>query len=225
MLDILERNKNELASDYAKRILRHNIVSLKLEPGQQLNEAELIAEIGVSRTPIREAILDLKRIGVVDVYPQSGTFVSLLDFHLAEDIRYMRYLLESDLAAQACRVNAPDILMKMYENVQLQKLYSTRDPGKFFELDNAFHHLLYVMCGKEGLYSIIEDSSIRFDRVRVLSYTLDYAQELVEEHKALVQAIEARDSKTAARVMKKHLTRAIKDNDTLMKKYPQYYKK
>lgn len=224
MLEILERKKGELAGDYAGRILRHNIVKMVLAPGQQLSEPELAAEIGVSRTPVREALLNLKRIGVIDVYPQSGTFVSLIDYRLAEDVRYLRGLLECDLVAQACRTRKEEHILKMYENVQLQKLYISRNPGKYFELDNAFHRQLYLMCGKEHLFDLIEERAVSFDRLRVLSYSLNYTKELVDEHEAIVKAIEEGDEKTAAEIMKKHLSRAIKDNESLRNKFPQYYK-
>lgn len=224
MLEILERRKGELAGDYAGRILRHNIVNLNLSPGQQLSEPELAAEIGVSRTPIREALLNLKRIGAIEVYPQSGTFVSLIDYRLAEDVRYMRCLVECDLAEKASRIKSQEHILKMYENIQLQKLYISRDPGKYFELDNEFHRQLYLMSGKEALFDLIEERAVCFDRLRVLSHSLSYTSELVSEHEEIVCAIENGDGKKAAEIMEKHLTRAIKDNESLRNKFPEYYK-
>ena len=80
------------------------------------------------------------------------------------------------------------------------------------------------MSGKEALFDLIEERAVCFDRLRVLSHSLSYTSELVSEHEEIVRAIEKGDSKKAAEIMEKHLTRAIKDNESLRNKFPEYYK-
>ncbi len=102
MLELPERKPRESAGEYARRVLEHNIVHLKLLPGEQLQEKALAVEIGVSRTPVREAILELRQRRILNIYPQRGTFVSYLEAKRGEDIRYLRYVFESRLAEDAC---------------------------------------------------------------------------------------------------------------------------
>lgn len=224
MLKILERHKRESASEYVKRILEYNIVHMQLLPGEQLQEKALAEQLSVSRTPIREAILELKRRNIINIYPQHGTYVSYLDNRYSNDIRYLRYVFESTLMEQACAIRDKEIINRMYENVQLQKLYIWRDRGRFLLLDDEFHEAIYDMCGYDTIYGIVRENSMHFDRMRMISYDLDTAQELIDEHAAMIEAIEAGEGTRAKALCEKHLTRAISDYDRIKEKYPQYFK-
>lgn len=223
MLEVLERKYRESASEYAKRVLEYNIIHLKLHPGEQLQERALAEQIGVSRTPIREAILELKRRNVINIYPQHGTYVSYLENKSSENIRYLRYVFEATLVEEACKIRDDKVICLMYENVQLQKLYIFRDPDRFMALDDEFHNEIYKMCGREGLFEMIKQNSIHFDRLRLLSYNLTTSKELIDEHVKITEAIERGDSLSARAICEKHLTRAITDHGSIRDKYPQYF--
>ena len=91
---IEERRNAETARDYARRILKHNIVSMDLEPGAMVSENELAAQLGLSRTPVREALMDLAKCRVVDVMPQRGSRIALIDYTLVDEARFARQVLE-----------------------------------------------------------------------------------------------------------------------------------
>ena len=74
---VYERLKRETAREYALRIIRQNIISLDLEPGSRISENELASELGISRTPVREALIELSKIKVIEIYPQRGSYISL----------------------------------------------------------------------------------------------------------------------------------------------------
>lgn len=224
MIVILSRQKRESASEYVKRVLEYNVVHLKMLPGEQIQEKQLAEQLNVSRTPIREAILELKRCNIISVYPQRGTYVSYLDNKYSEDIRYLRYVFESKLMEKACSMRDKDIIDRMYENVQLQKLYIWRDCDRFLLLDDEFHGMIYQMCDCESIFNIVRENSLHFDRMRMLSYDLDTSTELIDEHLKMLKAIENGDAANARSLCEKHLTRAVSDYEHIRTKYPQYFK-
>ena len=89
----VEKLAGESTRDFASRFLTTNIISLELKPGQFLSETELANEIGVSRTPLREALIDLNRSHVIETYPQRGSMVALIDPDLVEESRFIREVL------------------------------------------------------------------------------------------------------------------------------------
>lgn len=224
MLEVLERRSKESASEYVRRVLEYNIVHMRLLPGEQLQEKALAEALNVSRTPIREAILELKRRNIIDIYPQHGTFVSYLDNGYSDDIRYLRYVFEAELMAKACEIRDREIIDRMYENLQLQKLYIWRDRDRFLTLDDEFHGAIYSMCGRDFIYQVVRESSLHFDRMRLISYDLDSARELIDEHAAMIEVIETADAQRARALCQRHLTRALSDYDRIKRMYPQYFK-
>lgn len=223
MLMLLDRKSGESASAYAKRVLVFNIVHLKLLPGEQLQEKQLAEAIGVSRTPVREAILELKRSKVINIYPQRGTFISYIEHKPVEDIRYLRYVFETELAVQMCAVASDEAILRMQENVQMQNLCFARNMDRFMDLDDAFHGEIYRSCGRQMLGEIVAENAIHFDRMRRMSYNLSTSKELIDEHAAILDAIRAKDVVSVRGLYQKHLTRAIADHKSLRKQFPEYY--
>ena len=82
-----ERHYAETAREYARRMLKENIISMDLKPGAMVSENELAAQLGLSRTPVREALMDMSQYGVVDVMPQRGSRISLIDYNLVEEAK------------------------------------------------------------------------------------------------------------------------------------------
>ena len=93
-MQLLERLPRETGRDYALRTIKDNIVKLQLAPGSQISENELAAELQLSRTPVREALIELSKVKIVEVYPQKRSMVSLIDYELVAAARFMRYILE-----------------------------------------------------------------------------------------------------------------------------------
>lgn len=223
MLQILTKETGETARAYITRVLRYNIVHLNLLPGEQIQEAELCAQLKVSRTPLREAILELAQIKIIEIYPQRGTYVSLIDSKMVEDVRYMRYVLESDLAAMACGLTTQEDIDFLYENIQLQKLYRDRNADRLLQLDNEFHYRIYQICGKEFLYDVVSKVAVHFDRARKLSYIVKQPKLIVEDHELLVKALKTGDSEKARAITQIHLCRSTEDAPILKAQYPDYY--
>lgn len=220
-----ERRYAETARDYARRVLKDNIVSMKLEPGAMVSENELAAQMGLSRTPVREALMDLAKCRVVDVMPQRGSRIALIDYALVDEARFARAVLEVALLDQVCeRATAADI-SQLRQNVRLQMM--AQEPGmeeslSMMELDDAFHEMLFRIARKENIYSMLGSMTIHFDRVRSLALNVVRDSKIIADHQEVCEAIAAHDVERAKAVMTEHLTRVKVDEEAIRQAYPQY---
>lgn len=226
MLYLLDRNDGETAHYYVRRVLLYNIVNLILQPGDRIRETELCEQLKVSRTPVREGILDLVQYRLIELYPQSGTYVSKIDPEYVDSARYLRRLLEADLARTACtRASLVQVAM-LKENLCQQKLLSGRanNEKEFLKLDNEFHHIIYEICGRHALIERLADLCAHFDRARVLSYRKGVSPKLVQDHEDVARAIENHDEMAAYQAAYAHLNREEEDEPGLREQYPNYYR-
>ena len=120
---LLERLPRESGGEYALRTIKENIINLELPPGSQISENELAAEMGLSRTPVREALIELSKVKIVDVQPQKKSSIPLIDYDMVEESRFMRDLLECAVVELDCEMAGPADLERLDENVRLQSLY------------------------------------------------------------------------------------------------------
>ena len=118
---ITPRGQRETGRDYAMRTLRENIIQLELAPGSMVSENELAGELGLSRTPVREALMELSKVRLVEVYPQRGSAVSLIDYEMVEEACFMRRVLECAVVKEACKMIAPEDKVELEDNVALQE--------------------------------------------------------------------------------------------------------
>ena len=222
-----ERHYAETARDYARRVLKDNVVAMELEPGSMVSENELAAQMGLSRTPVREALMDLAKCRVVDVLPQRGSRIALIDYTLVDEARFARQVLEVAILEQVCERATPADLAQLRQNVRLQQM--TQDPelgGSFslMELDDAFHEMLFRIAQKENTYAMLGSMTIHFDRVRSLALNVVKDTKIIADHQAICDAIAARDAVRAQEIMVKHLTRVKVDEETIRRVCPQYIK-
>jgi len=226
MFEKLEREKREYAREYAMRVLRHNIINLNLKPGQLVSENEIAEALGVSRTPVREAFIELSRASLVEIYPQKGTYISHLDIDIIEETRFMRCAVEKAVVQLCCDVLSDTDIIFLENNLTLQKACVSQKNYKYLlSLDDSFHEYLFTACGKKMTYNLIKSVMAQFDRVRILNFAEMDMEVTVNEHKEILQAIKNKDKELSAKLMEKHLTRVIFDMSYLREKHPEYFKK
>ena len=222
-----ERRSGETARDYARRIIKDNIVSMDLKPGAMVSENELAAQMGLSRTPVREALMDLSAFHIVDILPQRGSRIALIDFALVEEARFARQVLECAIVEQvAARATAQDVAM-LRENVREQMMLTTPDEldgTRMMELDDTFHRMLFSIAQKENIYRMLGGMTLHFDRVRTLSLFVVKENKTIGDHSEIAEAIAARDAQRAKAVMERHLTRVKLDAQTIRSACPQFIK-
>ncbi|MED9822424.1 MAG: GntR family transcriptional regulator [Christensenellales bacterium] len=224
---IEERRYTETARDYALRILKNNIVSMELKPGVMVSENELSAQMGLSRTPVREALMDLAKCRAVDVLPQRGSRIALIDYALVEEARFARQVLEVAILDLVCEQATPTDIAQLRQNVRMQMLMQEPGMGEtqnMLELDDAFHQMLFRIAQKENTYSMLCSMTIHFDRVRSLALDVIRDSSAIEDHRAICEAIAVHDAQKAKEVMTRHLSRVRVDEEAVRRAYPQYMK-
>lgn len=219
-----ERQPKETARDFAIRVLRDNIISLTLEPGCMVSENELASEMGLSRTPVREALIELSKSGIVEIYPQHGSMVSKIDYAKVEEANFMRRILETAVVEEACDVATPADIRELDENLSLQDLYLSRsDTEKLLLVDDEFHCTLFSICRKNLCYQLMCSISAHFDRVRQLSLSAVKDIRIVQDHHEILAAIRDRQPAKAREAMNLHLTRYKLDKTAIREKYARYF--
>ena len=222
---LTERYSKETGREYALRMLKDNIIHLDLVPGSMLSENELSSEMNLSRTPVREALIELSKVKIVEIYPQKGSAVALIDYKLVEEAIFMRNVLESAVVELACKTAGEEAVMELNENVKLQEFYlENRSPERLLKLDDEFHRLLFHITGKNQVYQLMDSITIHFDRIRSMSLIAVKDLKTVSDHQAIVEAIAAKDGAMAKELMEKHLSRYKIDEEALRKEYPGYFR-
>ncbi|MBR6147827.1 MAG: GntR family transcriptional regulator [Lachnospiraceae bacterium] len=215
----------ETARDYALRAIRENIVSLDLEPGTGISENEIAGFLGVSRTPVREAIQELSKAAVIEIYPQRGSYVALIDSTFVEEARFLRKTLDIAVIEEACDLATQADIDRLEENVALQEFYlQTQAADKIYLLDDEFHKLIYSAAKKETLHAMRSNIMLHFDRVRTLSMKTVKDTKIVGDHRQMLESIKKKDKESCRMLVEKHLSRYHIDEAEIRAAYPQYFK-
>lgn len=217
--------------EQARDAIRESIISLKFVPGQMMYESELATSLGMSRTPVREAIRTLQVEELIEVLPQRGLRVALISPTKVEEIRFVRESLElsallkvvAEWDAQASRYRmAGHQVLSLLEEQRLAAEES--DPLRFLYLDDDFHQLLLDQADNQTLISIVEQTRGHLNRVRMLGMQdLGNLKELVDEHVRLFHAVIGNDCDTVRALSIKHLRRLTKDISVLKEKFEAYF--
>ena len=182
-----------------------------LEPGERLMEVQLAEELGISRTPVREAIRKLEQEGYVIMMPRRGTYVSSVSVKDVKEIFEIRSALETLAAELATMRIEPDeldklraLLTKIEGHIELKE-----GMDKIVKTDVEFHGLLYQVSRNERLVAIISNLMEQLARFRTLSMSYPgRLKETLEEHRAMVEAIAAGDVDAARDAAERHMEQA-----------------
>lgn len=206
------------------KILRDKMLFLELKPGETIQDSDLARELDVSRTPVREALLALQKEGLVDIYPQSGTFVSLIDMELLSEIAYIRRTVESDVF-QALVHQKADIRGQLEKFVLLQELAVREKNIKDYVVnDHLFHQALFCAAGHAHAWTVIEPHFRLITRFHMLYFqpSGDFWEKSLREHKEMISCIETGDDEEAARLLSSHYNCVSMDSE-MIQEYSDYF--
>ncbi|GAK40953.1 GntR family transcriptional regulator [Paenibacillus urinalis] len=206
--------------------LKDQILNFDLIPGTSISEKEIALAFNVSRTPVRESFLRLAGEGLLDVYPQRGTMVSLIDLSLVEEARFMREQLECAVISLAChQFSKVDIAELELLLVRQRASMEAQDNKSMFELDEAFHRTLFTRCSKSNTWAAMQQMNVHMNRIRKLRLAADHDwQHIYDQHQQMVDSISRQDEERAVNLMKDHMNLAIHDERFLREKFPTYFK-
>lgn len=185
-LHITPQKENENNRQYARRILYDNIISLNLKPNTVINENEIGQLLSISRTPVHEAVLQLKSWNLIDVYPQKASVVSRINLGLSYEAYFLRGTVEPRVYEIACQGVGASVADALKNNLEEQRsiVEGNRDYHSFFVCDNAFHKIIYDATHKSHIWEAIESVSSHFYRMRHFDgYLVDNTMQLsFEDH-------------------------------------------
>jgi DNA-binding GntR family transcriptional regulator len=204
---VIGQVRGQTAAALVYRVLRADIVAMRIAPGQSINEKAVAIKHGVSRTPVREALLRLAGERLVDIFPQSGTFVTRIPIAALPEAILVRKSLE-ELTARGAAENADDkriAALRQFIDRQ-QKLEQRGDRAGFHAADDAFHAAIAETAGHPGIWRLVEQVKVQVDRYRLLTLPVPGRMgRVVTEHAAIAAAIAAHDPNKAAAAMALHL--------------------
>jgi GntR family transcriptional regulator, rspAB operon transcriptional repressor len=219
----MQRRKTSRA-DHVHDQLRHLIVTLELKPGQPLLEKDLCARFGVSRTPVREALLRLADNGLVTIAPQHGTFVAGISPKAVRMAHFLRENLEIPAMRRLVDLPRPD-LGPAREVLVVQKIAATRnDQGEFILLDDRFHEALFDAAGLGDLWAVIHARKGHLDRIRFLQGNARGSVEVpLAQHEAILASLEARASDESASLLREHVAGSLVFMERLLPERPDLF--
>jgi DNA-binding GntR family transcriptional regulator len=208
--------------------LRDEILTMHLLPRMPLVEKELTERFGVSRTPVREALIRLAEEGLVLIYPQSGTFVAPIPLASVREAVVVRQALELaalDLVTARLAQAGPDLLDSLDAIVARQKLMAqTGDRDGFHVADEAFHRAIAGLAGYPGLWSVAQSAKMQVDRCRRLTLPVPGRMaQVIGEHEDILARLRAGDEAGARAAMVAHLTIVLPDLTELQARHPDYF--
>jgi len=211
------------SSDRAYSDIREKIITTVLKPGERIHEKSLSEEFGISRTPIREALMRLRYDGFVDIFAQRGTFVTPIRLDVVKAAHYTRSVLECALIRDAAAQCSDCDARGLYDNLEYQRLvYRQGQYYKIETLDEELHQKIADIAGRSSVWQIIYHVQLHINRVRMLFLSEKRVPAIVEEHTRIIDAIAQRDPEAAEIAMKVHLQYMDENIQKLAESYSEY---
>ena len=187
--------------------LRDDIISMRRRPGEPIAEKDITQAYGVSRTPVREALLRLSEEGLIDIIAKSGTIVSRIPADELPEAILARKAIEQMTARMAAELAAKSDVLKLRAIVERQKeALKSNDIDGFHVEDEALHRSIMAAAGQPGIWRFVEGIKMQLDRFRRLTLPQAHRMErALSEHVELVDAIAAGNADRAATVIGDHL--------------------
>lgn len=195
--------------------IRENILSGKYVKDEELKEKTIGEELGVSRTPVREALRQLELEGLVTIIPNKGAYVVGISQKDLQDIYEIRCRLEGLCARWAAEHITKEQLDELEENIYLSDFHAVKENWEqIVELDSKFHEILYAASGSKEIRHVLSDFHHYVQRVRKITLAdADRAKESNDEHRKIVEALKLHDLDMAEKLANQHVMNTIKNID------------
>lgn len=219
----LSREKPKATQVY--EILRSAIIDMKLRPGEPINKELIGTKLKVSKTPVSEAVSRLEENGLLEVFPQHGTFVPKIRKSDVRQGAFLRKALEVAAVREIAERISVDQLEQLKKNLRYQEsALGAGDLEDFHTRDEEFHTLICRFTGFPRLPRLVDGSRGQLDRVRkLLLPDPKRPEESIKEHKLIMDAIENKDPDAAATATKYHLDKIPALLEELVLQQPEMF--
>lgn len=210
----MSEDNNSLSSRVFHTI-REDILAGKYHTNEELKEKTIGEELGVSRTPVREALRQLELEGLVTIIPNKGAYVVGISQKDIQDIYEIRSRLEGLCARWAARNITKEQLDELEENIFLAEFHASKCKyEQIVELDNKFHEILYTASDSKEMRHVLSDFHHYVQRVRRITLANpERALGSNEEHKKIVEALKQHDEEQAEKLANEHIMNTIRNMD------------
>lgn len=205
--------------------LKKNIMSMRLEPGQAMSTQEMATRLNVSRTPVREAFLQLQSEGLVDIIPQRETTVSRIDLKRVSQEKFIRECLEYGAINKFLEEQNTEALSRMKALVEYQMQYAEeRNFVGFLEADDSFHRILFDATNQEMAWMTIASTNGHYNRLRILFIQeAGVMESSIGQHSRIVTLLEHGEEDGVRNALMSHIKRFNVDETAIVAKYPDYF--
>ncbi|RVU84143.1 GntR family transcriptional regulator [Leucothrix sargassi] len=190
-------------------ILKELIITIQLYPGQMLSEKDVAESLKASKTPVREAMIRLQSAGLVEIVPKKGTFVTPIKINRYIEACFIRLQLEIGAVKRAAQQRGDwNTTLKMESLLKKQEQALEQKQGQlFFQLDEELHQAFFDAAGVSGVWSVLKDTQGDVYRMRYLKRLHNIRREsaVIDEHRAIVDAIKNGSAEDAETAMIKHV--------------------
>lgn len=222
-LDGWKLDQLKAVSPQLRIVLRSRIIRNDLRPMSPLSEPELAKEYGVSRQPVREAIITLANEGLLEVRPQRGTYVRRIDYEAVLNARFVREAVEADIVRKLAAEDNIALIKDLRSQLDLQKNVAEGSPEQFIELDERFHLTLADAAGYRKAWDYLEVIKSQMDRVRFITFEEFPVSRLIDQHEKIVDCIEQKTVSHAEKAMRLHLREILNSLPRIQDLYPDYF--
>ena len=222
---MVRSSRSTLSKQEVLDIILDKILYLELKPGEAILDVNLAKELNVSRTPVREALLFLKQSGFIDIYPQSGTFISLIDVNLIREIVYVRHILECEVLLSIMD-KKEEVKNRVEKYILLQELAVKEGSQKdYVKNDHLFHQELFTIAGHERAWKLLQSQYIHTTRFHMLDFynSKTVFSTSLQEHKKIIKCFETGNKEELKELMYIHCDCNLRTADELKEKYPNYF--
>ncbi|MGN0706692.1 MAG: GntR family transcriptional regulator [Faecalibacterium sp.] len=216
------------AREAAYQKIYDRIITMQLKPGDPLNDRELAEEMGISRTPVREALIMLNLAHMVTIKPQSGTHVAPIDLKLMEMEQFARFTLEKEILLHLRgRLTDEQIagymdLLERYDRMKAGPVSRERNE-RMLELDNKFHRRAFELCGMAEHFDHMLGAFQHIERLRMFSLMSGENMSVVQEHTCILDALRHGGPDDVDKALHAHLDRYKLSVEDARRKSPEYF--
>lgn len=211
-------------ADQVYDALKDAIISVRLPPNTAISENRICRHVGVSRTPVRAAIIRLVEEDLIDVYPQQGSFVAPIRLSGIRDFHFSRKALEIAVIRETAKIWTPDLSIRSRALIEEHRLaIKAGDEDAFHRLDESFHEVFSATLGLMGVWQTIRGARVRMDRVHRLGIADGRMPVVVEEHAAIIDALDVGDADLAAARLEYHIDRVLEHLGGLRARHHSYF--
>ncbi len=218
---MIENNQTRAYQQMKTLILKN-----QLQPGQKVSKKELVQRLGIGDTPVREAILRLQKEGLVQVIPQSGTYISKIDLQEVYEARFVRENIEKLVAQEVCDRITPQQITELENKLKIQQIYfEAKDHDHYFQLDEEFHQTFYEIADKTHVWKWLQLLNTALNRFRYLRLEVEELgwENILTEHRQIVALIKEKDREQLAAVVARHIHKVNEDAEAVLKAFPEFF--